>query len=92
MERVCENTTAADFKQNKSSNFVPNIRSGDWSDIGGRQYMEDTHVCIADLAKNFGYQSVDNEAISFYGVSTFPLICMFPRFWLTKWVPTFFCA
>ncbi|BAF18885.1 probable protein phosphatase 2C 54 isoform 1 [Oryza sativa Japonica Group] len=68
MERVCENTTAADFKQNKSGNFVPNIRSGDWSDIGGRQYMEDTHVCITDLAKNFGYQSVDNEAISFYGV------------------------
>uniref|UniRef100_A0A0D9WMI7 protein-serine/threonine phosphatase n=1 Tax=Leersia perrieri TaxID=77586 RepID=A0A0D9WMI7_9ORYZ len=68
MEKICENTTAADFKQNKSGNFILNIRSGDWSDIGGRQYMEDTHVCIADLAKNFGYQSVDNEAISFYGV------------------------
>lgn len=68
MESVCENTTAADFKQNKFGNFVPIIRSGDWSDIGSRQYMEDTHVCIADLAKSFGYPSVDNEAISFYGV------------------------
>lgn len=69
MERVCENTTSADFRQ-KLSNFVPVIRSGDWSDIGGRQYMEDTHVCIPDLAKNFGFPSLDNEVVSFYGVST----------------------
>ncbi|XP_062228226.1 probable protein phosphatase 2C 54 [Phragmites australis] len=68
MERVCENTIAADFKQNKLSNFVPVIRSGEWSDIGGRQYMEDAHVCIPDLAKNFGFPSLDNEVVSFYGV------------------------
>lgn len=70
MERVCENTIAADFKQNKLSNFVPVIRSGEWSDIGGRQYMEDAHVCIPDLAKNFGFPSLDNEVVSFYGVIT----------------------
>ncbi|CAN6190493.1 unnamed protein product [Urochloa humidicola] len=68
MERVCENTTSADFRQIKLSNFIPIIRSGDWSDIGGRQYMEDTHVCIPDLAKNFGFPSLNNEAVSFYGV------------------------
>ncbi|XP_066373308.1 probable protein phosphatase 2C 27 [Miscanthus floridulus] len=72
MERVCENTTSADFRQ-KLSNFVPVIRSGDWSDIGGRQYMEDTHVCIPDLAKNFGFPSLDNEVVSFYGVSIFSI-------------------
>jgi protein phosphatase PTC2/3 len=69
MESVCENTSATDFKQNKLSNFVPVIRSGDWSDIGGREYMEDAHICIPDLAKNFGLPSLDNEVVSFYGVS-----------------------
>ncbi|XP_052143689.1 probable protein phosphatase 2C 27 [Oryza glaberrima] len=68
MEKVCENTVSLDFKQARSSSFVPVIRSGDWSDIGGRDYMEDAHVCISDLAKNFGHNSVDDEIISFYGV------------------------
>ncbi|KAJ1281466.1 hypothetical protein BS78_04G307900 [Paspalum vaginatum] len=68
MERVCENTVSVDFKQTKLNNFVPFIRSGEWSDIGGRDYMEDAHVCISDLAKNFGCNSVDDEVISFYGV------------------------
>jgi hypothetical protein len=74
MERVCENTVAVDFKQTKLNNFVPFIRSGEWSDIGGRDYMEDAHVCISDLAKNFGYDSVDDEVISFYGVITCSLL------------------
>ncbi|CAM0943397.1 unnamed protein product [Alopecurus aequalis] len=76
MERVCENTVTLDFKQAKMvaaigeswHNFVPAIRSGDWSDIGGRAYMEDAHVCIPNLAKNFGYKAADDEIISFYGV------------------------
>lgn len=68
MERVCENTVSVEFKQTKLSNFVPFIRSGEWSDIGGRDHMEDAHVCISDLAKSFGCNSVDDEVISFYGV------------------------
>lgn len=32
--------------------------------------MEDTHICIADLAKNFGHNILGEEAISFYGVSS----------------------
>jgi len=74
MERVCENTVSAEFKQTKLNNFVPFIRSGEWSDIGSRDYMEDAHVCISDLAKNFGYNSVDDEVISFYGVITCSLL------------------
>jgi hypothetical protein len=70
MESVCENTTTADFKQSNFANFIPNVRSGGWSDIGSRQYMEDTHVCIADLAKSFGYPTMDKEVVSFYGVGT----------------------
>jgi len=76
MERVGENTVLLDFKQAKMvaaigetwHNFVPAIRSGDWSDIGGRPYMEDAHVCIPNLAKNFGNNTAGDEIISFYGV------------------------
>ncbi|CAM0913078.1 unnamed protein product [Alopecurus aequalis] len=68
MESVCENTTTADFKQGNFANFLPIVRSGGWSDIGSRQYMEDTHVCIADLAKSFGYPTADKEVVSLYGV------------------------
>lgn len=58
----------ADKKQNQM-NFVPALRSGEWSDIGGRTSMEDTHICIGDLGKKFGYDVLSKEAISFYGVS-----------------------
>lgn len=68
LESICENTAIKDGQQNESLNFMPIIRSGEWSDIGTRQYMEDTHVCIADLAKKFGYSFLAGEAISFYGV------------------------
>ncbi|KAF9614543.1 hypothetical protein IFM89_019206 [Coptis chinensis] len=69
LESICENTVVIENKQNQLENYVPNIRSGEWSDIGGRQHMEDTHICIEDLAKNFGSQHLDAEAISFFGVT-----------------------
>ena len=58
----------ADKKQNLM-NFVPALRSGEWSDIGERSHMEDTHICIADMAKKFNYEVFSEEAVSFYGVS-----------------------
>ncbi|WOK96857.1 putative protein phosphatase 2C 27 [Canna indica] len=64
MERICENSTAVNSRQ---MSFVPVIRSGEWSDIGSRPNMEDTHVCIFDLAKKFGHHR-DENVISFYGV------------------------
>ncbi|XP_015932391.1 probable protein phosphatase 2C 27 [Arachis duranensis] len=69
LESICEETVIADKKQNGSS-FVPALRSGEWSDIGGRPYMEDTHICIGDMAKRFGYNNnlLSEEAVSFYGV------------------------
>jgi hypothetical protein len=33
-----------------------------------RQSMEDTHVCVAGLAKSIGYPAEDKEAASFQGV------------------------
>ncbi|KAF5197114.1 phosphatase 2C [Thalictrum thalictroides] len=64
---ICENTVVIENDQNLLETFAPDIRSGEWSDIGGRPYMEDTHVCISDLAKNFGC-FYDGEPISFFGV------------------------
>lgn len=33
--------------------------------------MEDTHICITNLAEKFGCTLLNKEAISFYGVSSF---------------------
>ncbi|KAJ7957467.1 Phosphatase 2C family protein [Quillaja saponaria] len=67
LESICEDAVVTDRKQNLV-NVVPSLRSGEWSDIGGRPYMEDTHICIGDLAKKFGYDILNGEAVSFYGV------------------------
>ncbi|KAI9117690.1 hypothetical protein K1719_011856 [Acacia pycnantha] len=67
LESINEDTVIADKKQNQM-NFAPTLRSGEWSDIGGRPYMEDTHICIGDLGKKFGYDVLSEEVISFYGV------------------------
>ncbi|KAG6469736.1 probable protein phosphatase 2C 27 isoform X2 [Zingiber officinale] len=67
MERICENTVSID-DLNPVMNFVPIVRSGEWFNIGAREHMEDTHVCISDLAKKFRRRSLDAEAVSFYGV------------------------
>jgi protein phosphatase 2C family protein 2/3 len=54
LESISEDKAVVDRKQN-ALNFVPSLRSGEWSDIGCRPSMEDTHICIGDLAKKFGY-------------------------------------
>ncbi|KAM7268147.1 hypothetical protein ACFE04_010313 [Oxalis oulophora] len=67
---ISEESVVADDKKT-FLNFVPKIRSGEWSDIGGRSHMEDTHVCIGDLANKFGYKMLNEGAISFYGLESF---------------------
>ena len=74
MEKISENAMAMDSNSSQIIDFVPIVRSGEWSDIGSRKNMEDTHVCIADLAKKFGHHSLDREVVSFYGVSNSQLI------------------
>jgi len=44
-------------RESVATDFMPVLRSGFWSDIGGRENMEDAHVCIADLAKTYGQSS-----------------------------------
>ncbi|KAF6147645.1 hypothetical protein GIB67_031636 [Kingdonia uniflora] len=68
LESICESNAIIDSKENQMENFLPSIRSGEWSDDGGRDFMEDTHVCIADLGKKFGCNILEGEAISFFGV------------------------
>ncbi|KAL0403900.1 UNVERIFIED_CONTAM: putative protein phosphatase 2C 27 [Sesamum radiatum] len=68
LESISEDSTIADRRQILLNNFLPALRSGEWSDIGGRSDMEDTHICIPDLAGNFGCTGSGEEVISFYGV------------------------
>ncbi|KAK6942221.1 PPM-type phosphatase-like domain [Dillenia turbinata] len=69
LESISEDTTlASGKKQILLTNFLLTLRSGEWSDIGCRPFMEDTHICIADLAKKFGCNLLNEEAVSFYGV------------------------
>ncbi|OIV97264.1 hypothetical protein TanjilG_10798 [Lupinus angustifolius] len=68
LESISEDTMITDKKQILVS-FVPALRSGEWSDIGERPYMEDTHICIGDLANKFSNNMHSEEAVSFYGVS-----------------------
>ncbi|KAE8675861.1 putative protein phosphatase 2C 27 [Hibiscus syriacus] len=68
LESISEDAVATDRKHDPLTSFIPTLRSGEWSHIGDRPYMEDTHICIADLAKNFGCNLLNEEAVSFYGV------------------------
>ncbi|PIN20313.1 Serine/threonine protein phosphatase [Handroanthus impetiginosus] len=68
LESISEDSAVADGQQILLNNFLPALRSGEWSDIGGRSDMEDTHICIPDLAEKFDYTERGEEVISFYGV------------------------
>ncbi|XP_072996613.1 probable protein phosphatase 2C 2 [Typha latifolia] len=47
--------------------FVPNIRSGSFANIGPRRYMEDEHIRIDDLAAYLGFLRCPTPS-AFYGV------------------------
>uniref|UniRef100_A0A2P2LNN7 protein-serine/threonine phosphatase n=1 Tax=Rhizophora mucronata TaxID=61149 RepID=A0A2P2LNN7_RHIMU len=48
--------------------FVPDIRSGSFADIGPRRYMEDEHIRIDDLSAHMGPLLTFPEPSAFYGV------------------------
>ncbi|XP_050237226.1 probable protein phosphatase 2C 2 [Mercurialis annua] len=48
--------------------FVPSIRSGSFSDIGPRRYMEDEHIRIDDLSTHMGSLFKFPKPSAFYGV------------------------
>uniref|UniRef100_A0A0D6QX71 protein-serine/threonine phosphatase n=1 Tax=Araucaria cunninghamii TaxID=56994 RepID=A0A0D6QX71_ARACU len=55
-------------REGAKGHFIPVLRSGGWADIGDRQSMEDTHVCIDDFADNFGCASLGEGPWALYGV------------------------
>ncbi|KAG4132702.1 hypothetical protein ERO13_D08G049800v2 [Gossypium hirsutum] len=48
--------------------FVPDIRSGSFADIGPRRYMEDEHIRIDDLSSHLGPLFKFPKPCAFYGV------------------------
>ncbi|KAH7516935.1 hypothetical protein FEM48_Zijuj09G0008500 [Ziziphus jujuba var. spinosa] len=48
--------------------FVPSLRSGSFSDIGPRRYMEDEHIRIDDLSLHLGSLFTFPKPSAFYGV------------------------
>ncbi|KAH1108547.1 hypothetical protein J1N35_012315 [Gossypium stocksii] len=48
--------------------FVPDIRSGSFADIGPRRYMEDEHIRIDDLSSHLGPLFKFPKPSAFYGV------------------------
>jgi len=48
--------------------FVPNIRSGSFADIGPRRFMEDEHIRIDDLSLHVGSLFRCPKPSAFYGV------------------------
>ncbi|XAR61458.1 Phosphoprotein phosphatase [Bertholletia excelsa] len=48
--------------------FVPSIRSGSFTDIGPRKYMEDEHIRIDDLSAHMGSLFRFPKPSAFYGV------------------------
>lgn len=48
--------------------------------------MEDTYICISDLAKNFGSTVLNGDAISFYGVSSLYIYVRSSIFLVPKFV------
>nr|AAC36698.1 protein phosphatase-2C [Mesembryanthemum crystallinum] len=62
-DAVSDNSLASTMLQ-----FVPNIRSGSFADIGPRKYMEDEHIRIDDLSVQLGSLFRCPKPSAFYGV------------------------
>ncbi|KAL3630159.1 hypothetical protein CASFOL_023143 [Castilleja foliolosa] len=55
---------------NKDSGYMPMFRSGIWSEIGPKQYMEDEYICVDNLFEHLGSSAFNGFPSSgaFYGV------------------------
>lgn len=75
--------------------FVPNIRSGSFADIGPRRYMEDEHIRIDNLSAHLGSLLVCPLPSAFYGVSgivyrwlwsSSPIVVTLPELIVSFWL------
>jgi protein phosphatase PTC2/3 len=53
------------------SGYMPIFRSGSWSEMGTKSYMEDEHVCIDNLVEHLNASPSFPAPGAFYGVSHF---------------------
>lgn len=63
-----ESVEAVKKRENVATNFIPVLRSGGWADIGDRDCMEDTHICIDSFVDKFGFPPIEEGPGAFYGV------------------------
>ncbi|KHG21341.1 hypothetical protein F383_03825 [Gossypium arboreum] len=63
LESISEETVATDKKHDLLTNFIPTLRSGEWSDIGGRPYMEDTHILFPSMVSLLVANAGDSRAV-----------------------------
>ncbi|XP_042379531.1 probable protein phosphatase 2C 2 [Zingiber officinale] len=52
----------------RSYQFVPNLRSGSFANVGPRRYMEDEYIRIDDLSENLGSMLRCPTPSAFYGI------------------------
>lgn len=52
----------------EKSGFLPLFRSGSWSEIGPKKYMEDEYICVDNLHKHLGSAANFSSPGAFYGV------------------------
>ncbi|KAF9594155.1 hypothetical protein IFM89_028812 [Coptis chinensis] len=67
-----ESDSEIEFRGLKSpsdgKHFLPIFRSGSWSEIGPKSYMEDEHICVDNLHKHLGAFADFPSPGAFYGV------------------------
>jgi protein phosphatase 2C family protein 2/3 len=64
----CSETIKDSVMEPAAVRFLPNIRSGSYSDIGPRRSMDDEHIMINDLAAHLGSLFKCPVPTAFYGV------------------------
>lgn len=64
----CMDTIQDAVIKSPSVQYVPTIRSGSYSDIGSRRFMEDEHIRIDDLSTHLGSFSRCPSPSAFYAV------------------------
>lgn len=52
----------------EKSRYIPVFRSGSYSEIGPKQYMEDEYICVDNLCEHLGDSINLPSAGAFYGV------------------------
>ncbi|KAG6518072.1 probable protein phosphatase 2C 2 [Zingiber officinale] len=67
-EMIGNSGASHDISSVEPLQFIPNIRSGSFADIGPRKFMEDEHICIDDLSTHLGSLFRCPTPSAFYGV------------------------